>query len=184
MSDLLTTDIRNYAGLSADQRRLLYEPIILEEALLQLSSVTKELPDTDVAESWDDLSPDSEDFKVFVNKLAQACNNEQGGSTVTAIVVLQGSDGPEYVLASNQRSAEELDQTAEFLKRLLCVAGQSTEDLAKSMDLKDQILWLISSHNLVRLQAYRACLEEVLDRCLESQARQDGDHQNGKTPNR
>ena len=182
MSVRLASGFRDHAGLSPDQLKLLYEPILLEEALSQNPSVVRELPENHMPDAGDELLSDSENFKNFANKLAQVCDSEKGGNTVTALVVLQGAEGPEYVLASNARQENELRATAGFLAKLLNLAGGNLEELTQDqMDLEKQILWLVLSYNVPRLEQYRSYLEKALIQCLESDARQTMDDQDGET---
>lgn len=63
-------------------------------------------------------------FHHFVNSLATICDAKRGGSTVTAITVL---DNPvTYIVASNRRNDEQLKSLHVFLERVLRTQEKSS----------------------------------------------------------
>jgi hypothetical protein len=64
-------------------------------------------------------------FHDFVNKLAQLCDIERGGRTVTSLTVLQEPDHIEYRFASNDRTTEELNHARDFILSILNALGRA-----------------------------------------------------------
>ncbi|KAK1977109.1 hypothetical protein LZ30DRAFT_753056 [Colletotrichum cereale] len=95
------------------------------------------------------LSP----FQIFLCKLAQICDTEKGGDTITALVALKAANGPGYLFASNNRKAADLDSTRKFLGDLLDFVGRNPEDLAEKA-LKKMVLWRILEFNFPRVNYY------------------------------
>ncbi|KAK3400459.1 hypothetical protein B0T20DRAFT_404444 [Sordaria brevicollis] len=96
----------------------------LKEVKYQMASVREPEPDdleSDVGKS------SRESFRCFVNKLAQICDNELRGKTVTAFAVLQPGE-IQYWFASNQRSSDELEQTRVYIADILRTLGTTPDD--------------------------------------------------------
>lgn len=181
MSVIPTEDFQFYGGLDPSQRMLLYGPLVLEYAMIQSCNLTKEEPESHSIVVFDDLQSDVEAFQVFVNKLAQACDNERGGKSVTAITVLQAEIGPEFVLAANKKDQEEIHATEIFLRNLLHLAGHNPENL-NTNGLEKRVLWMILSFNVPRITEYQSQLRKYLGLCVEDLRRRQV--QEGKQPYR
>ncbi|KAJ9156396.1 hypothetical protein NKR23_g1159 [Pleurostoma richardsiae] len=119
----------------------------------------------------DTLLSNAQAFRSFVNKLAQVCDNRQGGSTVTALVVLQGHGGPEFIIGSNQREEFDLADTQDFVQRLLELVAKNPLQLKRKPLLK-RVLWSILLFNIPRVEAYLDYLLRYLGECIADCARQ------------
>jgi len=82
-------------------------------------------------------------FQCFVNKLAQLCDNEKGGNTVTSFTVLQYPDHIEYRFTSNQRTTEALNDTKHFSISILHIL-RNTQGYKKSRVISDILLTSLS----------------------------------------
>lgn len=109
-----------------------------------------------------------EKFQTFVNKVAQICDYEPKGKTVTACVVIQQSDGVLYVLGSNDRSALALElmrtnllSVLEILKTNILSGHAEAEP-----DLNGRLLRLVLSLNCVRVKSYLKLLGTELAECV------------------
>ncbi|KIL88665.1 hypothetical protein FAVG1_07912 [Fusarium avenaceum] len=163
-----------FGGLTPHQLELLYEPIILEAALQKAGSLSTYTQESQSSQGYKADMPDLKAFQFFVNKLAQVCDNERGGDTVTALAVLQGSCGPHYVFGSNAKDARALETTKSFVKELLDLVGKNPEDL-KTAALGKRALWFILSFNIARLREYLQHLGMAVQECLESCRRKEED---------
>ncbi|KNB18429.1 hypothetical protein FOXG_22231 [Fusarium oxysporum f. sp. lycopersici 4287] len=119
MAVVQTSEFQYYAGLEPFQRRLLYEPIVLEYTMIQSCNLAREEPESHATVDFDNLQSDFEAFRVLVNKLAQVCDNERGGNSVAAMTILEGTNRPEFVFAANRKDEEETRATARFVTNLL-----------------------------------------------------------------
>ncbi|TDZ16498.1 hypothetical protein Cob_v010677 [Colletotrichum orbiculare MAFF 240422] len=148
-----------------DRQRLLYEPIVLEYALQMACRggrrVFNELP----AVENDSLATQAQAFHCFVDKLAQVCDNERGGDTVTACAILKTPQGPEFILASNGRDEDKLQEVKEFAESLLDFASSNPLGLSQKPLVK-QVLWRILRFNLPRVAVYLDKVAEHLDACI------------------
>lgn len=113
------------------------------------------------------------DFHCFVNKLAQLCDSERKGNTVTAVVVLQFPDRIQYRFASNQREIADLICTQSFLKDILKTLG--TADVDDLGDLSSHILRKVISFTRPRVGAYVKSLKEHTALCISACRRDDTD---------
>ena len=113
-------------------------------------------------------------FRFYVNKLAQACDNERGGDTVSAIAILQGSAGPNYVIGSNFRDPGDLQRTEDFMRRLLDLVGKNPDSL-QPKPLRSRVLWYILGFNIPRLEEYLQNLKAAVQECRESCERKEED---------
>ncbi|KAF4982186.1 hypothetical protein FZEAL_2164 [Fusarium zealandicum] len=165
---------RDYAGLNRHQCKILYGPIVLEYALIQSCEPTRQQPKDQTSAPPNSLGSGQELFQSLANKLAQVCDNERGGSTVTAITILNGPDGPNYVLAANRKEQEEMEATKSFIKTLVDLVGLNPDKL-NAGPLQKKVLWTILSFNISRVEVYRANLASSLEACLESYSRHDDD---------
>jgi hypothetical protein len=94
-----------------------YGPIILLCALNDACIHSRPAKSPDLP-SDGEQSPERA-FHDFVNKLAQLCDIERGGKTVTSLVVLDELDHIEYRFTSNDRTTEELSHAQKFLTSIL-----------------------------------------------------------------
>ncbi|KAH8197383.1 hypothetical protein TruAng_008442 [Truncatella angustata] len=114
----------------------------------------------------DSLLSAEQAFQAFVNKLAQTCDSQPGGDTVTAIAVLRNNGCPLYMVASNLRNGRELQSTTNFLYSLLDLIRE--QQVMNRKPLLKQVLWHILVFNFSRLKTYVKRLVQCLDDCLES----------------
>ncbi|WZH45763.1 hypothetical protein QYS62_006831 [Fusarium acuminatum] len=170
MAVVQTSEFQYYAGLDPFQRRLLYEPIVLEYTMIQSCNLAREEPESHATVDFDNLQSDSEAFRVLVNKLAQVCDNERGGNSVTAMTILEGTNGPEFVFAANRKDEEETRATARFVTNLLQLAGQNPQNLSSDA-LEKRVLWMILAFNMPRITEYKDKLDKALGLCLEDHER-------------
>ncbi|WYZ43670.1 hypothetical protein EsH8_VII_000106 [Colletotrichum jinshuiense] len=153
-----------------DPQRLFFEPVVLEYALQKSCRLH---PDTFRESSemeFDALSSPMQAFHCFVNKLAQVCDNQRGGKTVTSFVILDSPQGPEYVFGSNDRGIDELAEAQEFTTSLLNLVGNVPPGLGKK-PLTKKILWNILWFNKSRIRMYLDKLCDFLDECIKDSDR-------------
>lgn len=179
MSIIPTADFQFYAGLDPSQRMLLYGPLVLEYAMIQSCELTKEEPESHSTVILDDLQSDFGAFQILINKLAQACDNERGGKSVSAITVLQGATGPEFVLAANKKDKAGTRTTEIFLNKLLHLAGHNPGNLNQSA-LEKRVLWMMLAFALPRIVEYRSELEVYLKLCIEDVRRRQPEDSNAE----
>ncbi|KAM0290511.1 hypothetical protein ACHAO9_004868 [Fusarium lateritium] len=164
----------SFGGLTPPQLELLYEPIILEAALQKAGSLPTYTQESQLSQGYEADMPDLKAFKFFVNKLAQVCDNERGGDTISALAVLQGSSGPHYIFGSNGKDATGLETTKNFVQALLDLVGKNPEGL-KTTALGKRTLWFILSFNIARVREYLRYLGMAVQECLESCRRKEED---------
>lgn len=104
-------------------------------------------------------------IQTFLSKLAQVCDSQRRGKTATALVCLDGQYGREYILASNLRNINQMQQTREFLSELLQSTAKDSQFLAKKT-LQRGVLRRIIAFNTPRLVAYLQVLVAELGNCL------------------
>lgn len=103
--------------------------------------------------------------QIFLCKLAQVCDSQRRGKTATALVCLDGKQGREYIIASNLRNFNQLQQTREFLSELLRSTVRDSKLMAKKT-LQRDVLRRIIAFNALRLVAYLGVLVKELEKCL------------------
>ncbi|KAL6366244.1 hypothetical protein LRP88_00089 [Fusarium phalaenopsidis] len=180
MAVVQTSEFQYYAGLDPFERRLLYEPIVLEYAMIQSCNLTREEPESHAIVDFDNLQSDSEAFRVLINKLAQVCDNERGGNSVTAMTILEGTSGPEFVFAANRKDEEETRATTRFVTNLLQLAGQNPQNLSSDA-LEKRVLWMILAFNMSRITEYKDGLDKALGLCLEDHERRQSEDETLKS---
>ncbi|KAH7159207.1 hypothetical protein DER46DRAFT_686573 [Fusarium sp. MPI-SDFR-AT-0072] len=148
-------------GLTSHQLELLYEPMLLEVAFQSTGKYEAEMLDLKA-------------FQFYVNKLAQVCDNERGGDTISAVAILRGSIGPNYVFGSNSKDIRGLTTTQDFVQALLDLVGKNPEGL-QAAALGKRVFWFILSFNIPRLKEYLKLLNEAVQECLESCKRKNED---------
>jgi hypothetical protein len=157
----------SFSGLTSHQLEVLYEPIVLECALIEAGTTSTYTHKSQSLERYEAEMPDLKAFQFYVNKLAQVCDNERGGDTISALAILQGSAGPNYVFGSNSKDARGLKTTKNFVQALLDLIGKNPEGL-QIVALGKRVLWFILSFNIARLKEYLHFLREAVQECLES----------------
>ncbi|KAK6066269.1 hypothetical protein SCUP234_12151 [Seiridium cupressi] len=117
----------------------------------------------------DSLITDEDCFHSFVNKLAQVCDSEHGGDTVTAAAVLEDANGPVIVLGSNQRGQKELKMLKGFAERLLNMISNNSNPLRKNEKkaLTKRVLWMILEFGIKRVELYLRQLAHHVDECIK-----------------
>ncbi|KAF4784409.1 hypothetical protein HER10_EVM0008016 [Colletotrichum scovillei] len=86
-------------------------------------------------------------LEFFSNKLAQICDNQPFGSTITALAIIQKPDKIQYIITSNQRSPEDAQSAVITIRKLLDkMALQTRAD---------------------RVTLYESRLNQRLDQCIE-----------------
>jgi len=163
-------------GLTPEQLEMLYEPILLYDALHKASAFATYPRESDnqLAGTYQAEMSDLKAFRFYVNKLAQACDNERGGDTVSAIAILRGSAGPKYVIGSNFRDPGDLQRTEDFMQRLLDLIGKNPDDLQLKA-LRSRVLWFILGFNIPRLEEYLQNLSQAVQECRGSCERKEED---------
>ncbi|KAL6912551.1 hypothetical protein FSST1_010311 [Fusarium sambucinum] len=164
----------NFDGLTPHQLGLLYEPIVLELALQKVGAYPTYPHEKQSIVKYKAEMPDFEAFQFYVNKLAQVCDNERGGDTISALAILQGSLGPNYVFGFNSKDTRGLQTTQDFVQALLNLVGKNPKGL-QTAALGKRVLWFILSFNFPRLKEYLRYLSEAVQECLEDCKRREED---------
>lgn len=148
-----------------------YEPIVLLVGLTMacIHNQPSKAPDLSLDAAQ---SPDRA-FHCFVNKLGQLCDNEQGGKSVTAFVVLKFPDRIQYRFASNQRGSDDLIGAQKFTTYILQTLGKADRDELQGMISNILRKWL--SFNRPRVEAYVKVLERQTTSCISACASEDTD---------
>jgi hypothetical protein len=141
-----------------------YGPIILLSALNDACSHSRPV-------NFPDLSLDAEKspergFHDFVNKLAQLCDIERGGKTITALAVLQYYDCVHYRFTSNNREDWELDHTKNFIKTILNALGAAEKHSVQS--LTSNILRTSLCFTRPRVKGYAKALNKEVTSCISA----------------
>jgi hypothetical protein len=161
-------DLHNRINITMENLRLLYEPIILEASLNEAFRKQQLGLEPPPPEEHNPFQPESDAFKCFANKLAQICDNERGGDTVTAIAVLVGEDGPQYVLGSNAKNEGQIINTENFLGQLLKYVIETMDDSKRTQkNVAKKALWRILKFNQGRVRLYSDQLTKTLDECID-----------------
>lgn len=107
-------------------------------------------------------------FHTLVNKLAQICDFQPKGDTISAIAVILYNAKITYVLASNRRGPGALKNARKGLADVLNVLKSNLEASSKDADevierrLLNKILWW----NHVRVRSYLTALSSELQTCM------------------
>ncbi|KAH6960225.1 hypothetical protein DER45DRAFT_611163 [Fusarium avenaceum] len=113
------------------------------------------------------------DYEKFICKMAQSLDIEKGGNSATALIVLKGLRGPEYVFAQNSRKTSELERAKAFLSNLIEYVGVNPDRLA-TRPLQKQVFTRILEFNFLRFEIYlnefATALEACIHICERSQA--------------
>ncbi|TDZ14250.1 hypothetical protein Cob_v012763 [Colletotrichum orbiculare MAFF 240422] len=147
----------------------------LNEAVVLLASLIEvQFSNGETKAPNDNSEPGENPNKVlecFINKLAQVCDNRQGGDTVTSLAILELPDKVMYIFASNRRSAAEGEKVREFIFKLLFYVSEMA---AKSPPVEDDdrskffgtLLRNILNFNYERIGAYAKGIGKRLVQCL------------------
>lgn len=106
------------------------------------------------------------DFQKLLCKMAQILDSEKGGNCATALVVLQGACGPDYVFASNLRKEPELKRVKSFFSELLRYVGDQPDNCS-SKAVTRQVLARILEFNFPRLEIYLNGVNNALTACID-----------------
>lgn len=155
----------------AKLRRRFYEAVKFEEALITASTRDPESPGRvalDVVAGPEVSADDA--FRSFVNKLAHVCDIKKGGTTVSAISVLQDPDGVHYFVGSNNRQKKQSAEVEAFLRKLLQLptVGVSSGSPKRRADLFDSLFLHITKFNQPRLKFYLKVLDRGLNDCISN----------------
>ncbi|KAH7363545.1 hypothetical protein B0T11DRAFT_353880 [Plectosphaerella cucumerina] len=107
-------------------------------------------------------------FQIFLCKLAQICDTRRGGDTITAMVALKGTEGtkgPTYLFASNNRKEVELHGMKELLVDLL----SDVRNLGNLADkaLQRHVLWRVLEFGFDRVESHIRHLLDAIAGCIE-----------------
>jgi hypothetical protein len=110
--------------------------------------------------------------KSYANCLAEVCDSEKGGDTVTGVVILQHPSNIQYVIASNQRSQNKLDQTKSFVTSLLKLLKENSQQDhgpgSASPKPRVEVLRSIIDFNSSRLSLYALWISKHTEACIDS----------------
>jgi len=113
-----------------------------------------------------------EKFCLFVNKISYICDYELNGKSFTACVVLRKFDGVRYLLASNNRNTQELEDMRTKLTAILTILKEnitaSTTNRESDDHLSDRLLRLVLSNHKRRVNGYVNALSAALMTCEEA----------------
>ncbi|KXH61421.1 hypothetical protein CSAL01_05247 [Colletotrichum salicis] len=148
-----------------------YEALTLLYSLVRAcptSGQQLDKPPSDVAEPGENHRAILE---CFMNKLAQICDNQRGGKTVTSVAIIQLPDILIYTFASNQRSAKEVAEVEEFIFSVLEYLSETDATPSDSQDditsnSFQHVLGQILYFHRRRIQCYRAGLAGALSQCI------------------
>lgn len=105
------------------------------------------------------------DYEKFTCKMAQSLDIEKGGNSATALIVLKGLRGPEYVFAQNSRKPSELERAKAFLSNLIEYVGVNPDRLA-TRPLQKQVFSRILQFNFPRFEVYLDGFATALEACI------------------
>ncbi|KAK4157294.1 hypothetical protein C8A00DRAFT_29719 [Chaetomidium leptoderma] len=108
-------------------------------------------------------------FHTLVNKLAQICDFEPKGNTVTALAVIWRDGRICYVFASNRRRTPALKNARIGLKAFLDILKSNLEAETRDSDevMERRLLGEILSRNNVRVRSYLTALAKELSTCIK-----------------
>ncbi|RTE75060.1 hypothetical protein BHE90_010487 [Fusarium euwallaceae] len=144
-----------------------YEPAVLLNALN--FTEREAAPPGDFDATIDTTDP-QQLFQAFVYKLGHICDSHKGnyGATITSFCVLKDEakdDVAHYWFASNQRTRQELETTAEYMRELLERVGDPNGDLVSlKRELLSDVLWF----NRPRLEHYFRQMSDRATKCRDS----------------
>ncbi|ROT39949.1 hypothetical protein SODALDRAFT_332098 [Sodiomyces alkalinus F11] len=149
-------------------KRRFYESIVFGVALKNIFHNNFEVSDRTPNSEPDANEGAEQAYHRFVYRLAHICDNEKGGSTVTAIAVLEEPDCIRYLVGSNERKGQQEVEVKDFLTKILRMVGkwdhQATDE---HTTLCTALFRSILQFNLPRIKAYLAHLAKALDLCID-----------------
>jgi hypothetical protein len=159
-------DPRNRVPVNAKLANRFYEPIILLKVLN--ATCDKKLSNAPDPSSDTTQSP-KHIFQWFVNALAQLCDSEKGGNSVTAFVVLQNPDHIEYRFTSNQRDTQDFIRAQNFISSILHILGsmRTNEKQSAISDILRRSLSFSRSKVMVEAKTLKNRAEKCLSACKQ-----------------
>lgn len=158
-----------------------YEPLAFLKALTSISLIQERLR---LPDRRPEPQTEEDIFCRYLDKLASMCDRKKGGSTVTAVAVLEAEDSFIYVLGCNQVSEDELKKTAMFVAAILRNVDQvnqlrsgsglgSEPEPAEELlgRIRNDIRYRIVLFNRPRIQKYVTYLLGDLQACIQSCAK-------------
>ncbi|KAK3314205.1 hypothetical protein B0H66DRAFT_373821 [Apodospora peruviana] len=145
-----------------------YEPIILLVSLIGATKAGSKPPLSDT--SLNEGLSQEQLFHAFVNKLAHLCAYAKGNETVTSFTVLQdSSNGGQvyYLFAANDETREDLEGTADYVRKLLRRVSQAPKDMMQLESVRKTLLRDVLLFNKPRIGVYLRKLQEQAAKCLE-----------------
>jgi hypothetical protein len=108
-------------------------------------------------------------FHTFVNKLAQICDFEPKGNTVSAIAVIWRDGRICYILASNRRTAVPLKNARAGLTSVLGILKSNLEANTSKSDevVEGRLMREVLRWNTVRVRSYLTSLSKALEACMK-----------------
>ncbi|KAM7183143.1 hypothetical protein V8F33_013773 [Rhypophila sp. PSN 637] len=151
------------APISPSASKRFYEAVIFLYCLIQVNynNGTTTEPDLETATG----KAPKDEFFCFVNKLAQICDSECGGDTITAFSVLQPGS-IQYRFTSNNRSDSELDTVREYVTDILNTLGQAPDEQLDT--IREDILGRVIKFNRPRIEHYIGGLLKEVDFCIQA----------------
>jgi hypothetical protein len=140
-----------------------YEPIVLLDVL---NATCEKKPYNEPDASSDTTQSPEHTFQCFVNKIAQLCDSEKGGETVTSFVVLQHPDHIEYRFTSNQRATADFNRAKNFTTSILRILGSMKRHEKQSV-ISD-ILRKSLSFSRSRVTVYMRLLKDQAGLCISA----------------
>jgi len=167
----MDASIREVVPVTSKLANRFYEPLIITLGLNAAYSLNQSPQNPDVQS--DKAQSAEYDFHRFVDKLAQLCQTEPGGDSVTAFVVLNPPEGIQYRFACNQRKKDDLIQVKTYISSILTKLGTVSTDTLTEMI--SPILRQSLSFTRSKVQAYvRMLVEQTVD-CIKACKRENTD---------
>ena len=157
-------------------RRTFFPPLVLLECLNQICPGGASQKASDAPPN-PNQSPE-EMFHTFVNKLAQICDFEPKGNTVSAIAVIWRDGRICYILASNRRTTVPLKNARAGLTSVLDILKSNLEAKTSESDevMEGRLMREVLRWNTVRVRSYLTSLSKALQACMK---RCDDSHPDG-----
>ena len=148
-------------------RKLFFPPLVLLESLNEICPAGPPKKASDAPPNPNE-SP-QEMFQTLVNKLAQICDFEPKGNTITALTVIWYNGRVCYVLASNRRGGGALKNARAVLNAVLGILKANLEASTRVSDeeMEKRLLREILSWNNVRVRSYLISLSRELQVCMK-----------------
>jgi hypothetical protein len=141
-----------------------YGPIILLCALNDACIHSRPAKSPDLPS--DGVQSPERAFHDFVNKLAQLCDIERGGKTVTSLAVLDELDHIEYRFTSNDRTADELNHTQKFITSILNALSRGAKHDVQAFT--SRILRKALCFARPRVEPYLKALKKEVTSCINA----------------